>query len=122
MQRKALLALVGFLVLAMAAFAVETTTEKMSLKIQGMDCGKCAEKIETALKAVPGVKDAHVSLLKETADVEVNKGVTVAALSDAVNKAGYAVAGQKNAPAHKAGDCGAKCPMMNKHKDGKQSG
>jgi copper chaperone CopZ len=122
MQRKVVLTLVGFLVLAMAAFAAETATEKVTLKIEGMDCGKCAEKIETALKAVPGVKDAHVSLLKETADVEVAQGVKVAALSDAVNKAGYAVAGQKNGPAHKSGDCGMKCPMMNKHKGEKQPG
>ncbi|HEX4495503.1 MAG TPA: heavy metal-associated domain-containing protein [Thermoanaerobaculia bacterium] len=122
MQRKVVLTLVAFLALAMAAFAVETSTEKVTLKIEGMDCGKCAEKIETALKAVPGVKDAHVSLLKETADVEVNKGVTVASLSDAVNKAGYAVAGQKAAPAHKVGDCGKKCPMMNKPPADKQPG
>ena len=122
MQRKVVLALIAFLALASAVFAVETGTEKMSLKIEGMDCGKCAQKIETALKAVPGVKDAHVSLLKETADVEATKGVTVASLSDAVNKAGYAVAGQKNVAAHKSGDCGKKCPMMDKHKDDKQHG
>lgn len=123
MQRKIVLALIGLLVLAMAAFAAETATEKVSLKIVGMDCGKCATKIETALKTVPGVKAAHVSLMNETADVEMSKGVTMAALSDAVNKAGYGVAGQKNPPAHKAGDCGAKCPMMEKHKGGdKQPG
>lgn len=122
MQRKIVLSLVVLLAFATAIFAAEMATEKISLKIEGMDCGKCAEKIETALKAVSGVKDAHVSLLKETADVEVNKGVTVAALTNAVNGAGYSVEGQKNATAHKKGDCGKKCPMMDKHKDDQPHG
>jgi copper chaperone CopZ len=117
MQRKITLALVVLLALATAVFAAGSTTEKISLKIEGMDCGKCAEKIETALKSVDGVKDAHVSLLKETADVEAAQGVTVASLTEAVNKVGYAVAGQKNTAEHKAGDCGKKCPMMEKHKE-----
>jgi copper chaperone CopZ len=117
MQRKITLALVVLLALAAAVFAAEAATEKISLKIEGMDCGKCAEKIETALKSVDGVKDARVSLLKETADVEATKNVTVASLTEAVNKVGYAVAGQKNTAEHKAGDCGKKCPMMEKHKE-----
>jgi len=116
MQRKVALTLIAFLALASAIFAAEAVTEKISLKIEGMDCGKCAAKIESALKEVSGVKEASVSLLKETADVQVTKGVTVASLTEAVNKAGYTVAGQKNIAAHKHGDCGQKCPMMDKHK------
>jgi Cu+-exporting ATPase len=122
MQRKIAAALIGVLALATAVMAAEAATEKVSLKIEGMNCGKCATKIETELKAVPGVAAADVSLLNESAEVVVNKGVTVAALTAAVNKAGYRVAGQKDqeaAQAHKDGtDCGKKCPMHSKEKKG----
>ena len=121
MQRKMVLAFVALLALATAVFAVDT--EKVSLKIEGMDCGMCAQKIEAALKGVPGVKEAHVSLLRESADVEMNKGVPMASLTEAVNKVGYHVAGQKNAgTGHKSGDCGAKCPMDAKDKAKQQHG
>jgi len=123
MQRKVIVTLVVLLALATAAIAVETGLEKVSLKIEGMDCGMCAQKIESALKGVPGVKEAHVSLLRETADVEMNKGVSMASLTEAVNKVGYHVAGQKNAgTGHKTGDCGAKCPMDAKDKAKQQHG
>ena len=124
MQRKVVLTLVALLALATAVFAAQTgATEKVSLKIEGMDCGMCAQKIEAALKGVPGVKEAHVSLLRESADVEMNKGVPMASLTEAVNKVGYHVAGQKNAgTGHKTGDCGAKCPMDAKDKAKQQHG
>jgi copper chaperone CopZ len=120
MQRKIIVALIGAFALAMAAMAGEPATNKVSLKIEGMNCGMCAEKIETALKAVPGVKDAHVSLLKETAEVEADTTVTVAALSAAVKEAGYSVASDQKEAKAKKKDCAKKCPMMKqKHEDGR---
>jgi P-type Cu+ transporter len=117
MQRKVVVALIGALAIATAVLAAETATKKVSLKIEGMNCGMCAQKIETALKAVPGVKEADVSLLNETAEVEAEATVTVAALSEAVNKAGYAVAGEKDHEvAHKGKDCDDECPMKKKGK------
>ena len=117
MRRKIVLALVGALALATAVLAAET--KAISLKIEGMNCGMCAKKIEAALMAVPGVKEADVSLLNETAEVEAEPTVTVAALSEAVSKAGYSVAGDKDhEAAHKDKDCGDECPMKKKKSKG----
>lgn len=117
MQRKIGVALIAILALATALVAAETTLNHVSLKIEGMNCGMCAKKITAALKAVPGVKDAHVSLLKETAEVEAEEKVTVAELSAAVAKAGYTVAGDPNkAEVKKEKDCDDECPMKDKPK------
>lgn len=43
---------------------------KTELKIEGMSCGHCVKAVETALKAVDGVKSVHVSLEEGKATVE----------------------------------------------------
>lgn len=64
--------------------------------IQGMTCASCVTRVEKALKAIPGVADASVNLATESAEVRTEAGappLDFAALSDAVAKAGYALAG-----------------------------
>ena len=62
------------------------------LKIAGMSCGGCVNVIESALKAVPGVSDAKVSLAPREAAVEFREGQTThAKLQSAIEKAGYGV-------------------------------
>jgi P-type Cu+ transporter len=59
------------------------------LTIEGMTCASCVARVERALKAVPGVSDASVNLMTETATVSSQDSVEFAALHDAVVNAGY---------------------------------
>ena len=62
------------------------------IKVTGMTCGGCASAVERALKAVPGVSEAKVSLPNHQATVEFNEGQTThQQLKSAIEKAGYAV-------------------------------
>jgi len=66
--------------------------EKMSLKIEGMTCATCSNRVEKALGKVNGVFSANVNLANETASVFYNPSVT--GLQDfivSVEKAGYKV-------------------------------
>lgn len=78
------------------------------LKITGMSCGGCVNKIEGALKAVPGVNSATVSLANREASVQFSQSQTShEQLQLAIEKAGYGVqaVGVVAAPA-KGGCCG----------------
>jgi copper chaperone CopZ len=62
---------------------------KRTIRIEGMSCMHCKMRVENALKAVPGVKNAVVDLGKGTADVTASDNVLNESLSAAVRKAGY---------------------------------
>ncbi len=70
---------------APAALAAQAWT----LPIEGMTCASCVARVEKALKAVPGVLSAEVNLATESAAVRAAASVGLAALSAAVEKAGY---------------------------------
>jgi len=59
------------------------------LRIDGMHCASCAQSVERALKAVPGVEMASVNLLGESASITHDGSVPLEALSQAVQDAGY---------------------------------
>src|SRR5262245_60821407 len=40
---------------------IMTAVSPLKLRIEGMDCGACATKIENAMKRLPGVADVNVS-------------------------------------------------------------
>ncbi|MDI1223880.1 MULTISPECIES: heavy metal translocating P-type ATPase [Acinetobacter] len=63
---------------------IDETTE---LSIDGMTCASCVSRVEKALKAVPGVKEANVNLATERATITGT--ANVAALIAAIDKAGY---------------------------------
>ena len=64
-----------------------------TLNVTGMTCGGCVGTIEAALKAVPGVANATVSLEQHEATVQFSEGQTSQEqLQLAVEKAGYGVA------------------------------
>ncbi len=72
-------------------------TQQRSLPVDGMTCASCATRVEKALKAVPGVRDARVNLATETVAVDVaaptaaaGPGLT-ARLTQAITRAGYSV-------------------------------
>lgn len=66
----------------------EASTSTALLSVQGMTCSSCVQAVETALRGVPGVVDARVALLQETAAVEFDSARTdpqqlLAAIDDA---------------------------------------
>jgi P-type Cu+ transporter len=75
-----------------AGYALATRT--LRLQIEDMTCASCVNRVEKALRKVPGVVDASVNLATETATVtlaarEADIAVSAAALEAAVRKAGY---------------------------------
>ncbi len=68
----------------------EAGVERITVPIRGMSCASCVEKVQTALKNVPGVVKASVNFATEKATVEYIPGqVTVRDLAKAVHDAGY---------------------------------
>jgi len=64
-----------------------SNSNPLRLAIEGMRCAGCMTGVETALRSVPGVAEAHVNFADRTADVRGD--VETAALVSAVEKAGY---------------------------------
>ena len=64
--------------------------EELRLPVRGMTCASCVRRVERALVAVPGVESASVNLATEEASVAI-AGTPLAALREAVGKAGYEV-------------------------------
>ncbi len=64
--------------------------EEIALDVHQMTCASCVERVETALKAVPGVIDATANLAGESATVRLLAGAATAAeLAHAVRAIGY---------------------------------
>ena len=64
--------------------------EELRLPVRGMTCASCVRRVERALSGVPGVETASVNLATEEAMVATS-GTPLAALREAVTKAGYDV-------------------------------
>ncbi|WP_031230831.1 heavy metal translocating P-type ATPase [Asticcacaulis sp. YBE204] len=60
------------------------------LRVEGMDCGACALKIETAVNRLPGASDVAVSYQNETLVLSLDEDLTPAAiLQDQIRSLGY---------------------------------
>jgi len=60
------------------------------LRIQGMSCEHCVQRVEEALKGLPGVAQVRVSLEEGLATVELSsEGASMGQLLGAVERAGY---------------------------------
>ena len=81
---------------ARAGYAVPEL--RSTLVIEGMTCASCVRRVEQALLKVPGVSAANVNLATGRAQAAHTAGLPLAALADAVAKAGYAAR-----PAEEAG-------------------
>jgi copper chaperone CopZ len=67
---------------------------KATLSIGGMHCPACSARVVKALKAIPGVKEAEVSLEAGQAKVTYVSGeITPALLQQAITEAGYTYEG-----------------------------
>jgi Au+-exporting ATPase len=75
------------LVQAIEQVGYDVADEKIELAIEGMTCASCVSRVEKALKAVTGVKDANVNLATERATVTGHVNVDV--LIKAIDQAGY---------------------------------
>jgi Cu+-exporting ATPase len=65
--------------------------EKVTLKLRGMSCAACANSIESAIRAVPGVVKCNVNFGAEQAALQYNpRQTSIEAIQRAVVEAGYA--------------------------------
>lgn len=68
------------------------TREELTLPVAGMSCAACVSKVEKALKGLPGVEDATVSLAAGKAGVTFDPAAcTIADMERAVEDIGYEV-------------------------------
>ena len=65
------------------------TDQTLRLPITGMSCAACVGRVETALRAAPGVTRADVNLALETAEVAFSAPATPADVVTALDRAGY---------------------------------
>ncbi len=65
----------------------ETTT--LTFPLDGLHCGSCVARADKALGAVDGVRDVNVNLAAETATVTLDRPDATAAMTSALEAAGY---------------------------------
>lgn len=61
----------------------------VELRVEGMTCGHCTDRVEKALTGVAGVDAVRVDLDGGTASVEADSTVEVAKLVATVERSGY---------------------------------
>ena len=64
-------------------------TTTFRTEIQGLNCASCVRRVETALKAVPGVTDARANLAAASVEVDYADGPTPSDLISVLADAGY---------------------------------
>jgi len=88
-----------------SGYGVDRAREKVTLKISGMHCAACVNNVERALQKTAGVMEASVNLTTEKAQVIYSPDETdVSALIQAVQKAGYDAALEREETAEQAAD------------------
>lgn len=71
-----------------AGYSVEVV--KLQLKVKGMSCSSCVNRVEQALLKIPGVLSAEVNLASEKVKVEfIDQKINLQTLQKAVKEAGY---------------------------------
>jgi Cu+-exporting ATPase len=73
----------------MTSTAPVSPTREFSLDIEGMSCASCVNRVEKALKKLPGVADVSVNLATERASISTLDDIPLPTLVAAVEKAGY---------------------------------
>ncbi|MBD2746113.1 cadmium-translocating P-type ATPase [Microvirga sp. BT688] len=66
-------------------------TDRLRYRVEGMDCGSCARKIETALARVPGVSDINITTTTETLRLRVAEAGTGEQVERVVRDLGYGI-------------------------------
>ncbi len=74
------------------SIVVAADVTRCDLPVQGMTCASCVLRVERALKATPGVQEAHVNLVTRRASVAFDRAATSPeALARAIEAVGYEV-------------------------------
>ena len=64
--------------------------QKINLRLQGMSCASCANRIEKALGNIPGVESCNVNFAVEQAAIAYNPSqINLKAIQEVIQKAGY---------------------------------
>jgi Cu+-exporting ATPase len=72
--------------------AADPDEDRCELPVQGMTCASCVGRVERALKATPGVHDAHVNLVTGRANIAYDRtAANPEILARAIEAAGYEV-------------------------------
>ncbi|MEA9358487.1 heavy metal translocating P-type ATPase [Bacteriovorax sp. PP10] len=71
---------------------MNTANIEANVKINGMTCASCVNRIESQVKKVEGVIDVNVSLATETAKLTLRDNTSIKASLSAIEKSGYEVA------------------------------
>ncbi|PAF50751.1 copper resistance protein CopZ [Helicobacter sp. 13S00401-1] len=66
---------------------------KSVLKVEGMSCSHCVDKVEKFIGELDGVSSIDVSLENKTVTVEHDDKVKVDSIKEAIEDAGYDVVG-----------------------------
>ena len=83
-------------------------TQKQTFDVSGMTCAACSARVEKTTSGVTGVEHVAVNLLKNSMEVEYDGNpATLAAISAAVEKAGYGAAPRIEAAAAAGAPSGA---------------
>lgn len=72
-----------------ATSTIQNTPLAVHLYIDGMTCASCVGRVEKAIKTVADVKQVNVNLANNRADILFGHAVDMAAVINAVQKAGY---------------------------------
>lgn len=84
------------LVLTLGAVSVSAATKTVTIRVEGMKCGRCSGSVTKALKATPGVEDAQVNLEKGEAVVKYDdEKVTEIKLREIINRTGFKTVEEK---------------------------
>lgn len=66
--------------------------KKEVIEVQGMSCAHCENRVNTAVSALDGVKDAKASAKKSSLTVKFDESaVTIDKIKETVKEAGYEV-------------------------------
>lgn len=63
------------------------------IKIEGMSCGHCENRVKNALSGVEGIKIVRVSASEDLAEIEITEDAQLQMAVDAIEDAGYDVIG-----------------------------
>ncbi len=66
-------------------------SDRLRYRVEGMDCGSCARKIEIALTRVPGVSDINITTATETLRLRVAEAGTGEQVEKVVRDLGYGI-------------------------------
>ncbi|GBD43029.1 Copper-exporting P-type ATPase A [bacterium HR40] len=91
--------------LVMAEAGSKAETVRLQVRVEGLSCASCAARVEKALRAVPGIRQANVNLALGTAELWVDPRSDLEAAVAAVARAGYQLATQEIALAIRGMSC-----------------